>query len=80
MPPTINELIPEVTTNTFDKIQNFPLCDCTDIVLDQCHCNNKFIQGSLTTHSIIYGASSTLLLFFFFNLKRHMKVKEKGNG
>ena len=36
MPPTIDELRVEVTTNNLRKMQQIPLFDCIDIVLDQC--------------------------------------------
>ena len=63
----------EVITNTLGKMQYFPLFDRIDIFLDQCPYNNKLIQGSLTTHSNIYRATS--ILFFPFLISNcHLKI------
>ena len=82
MPTTINELRVEVTKNTLGKMQYFPLFDHIDIVLDQCPCKNKLIQGSLTTHSNIYKATSVLFLSFFkFKvLTEDLKIKTMKEG
>ena len=81
---TINELRVELETDTLGKMQYFPLFDRIDIVLDQFPYNNKLIQGSLTTHSNIYRATS-VLFFFFFKFKvspEDLKIKnnELGRG
>ena len=79
---TINKLRVEVTTNTLGKMQYFPLFDHIVIVLDQCPYNNKLIQGSLTAHSNIYRATSTLF-FSFFKFKASpegLKIKKRGKG
>ena len=80
MPPTINKLRVEVTTNTSGKMQHFPLYDCTDIVWDKCYYNDKLIQGSLTTHSNICRGSSALLSSFFKASPEGLKIKIKGRG
>ena len=78
MPPTINELRVEVTTNAFCKMQYFPLFDSIDIVLDQSPYNNKSIQGSLTTHNNIYRSTSSLFFFpFLKNSNRDLRFKNK---
>ena len=78
MPPTINELRIEVTTNTLGKMQYFPFFGRIGIVLDLCPYSNKLIQGSLTTHSNIYRATS--VFFSFFKLKvspECLKIKKQ---
>ena len=47
MPPTINQLRVEVTTNNLGKMQYFLLFDCIDIVLDQWANKDKQINTRL---------------------------------
>ena len=79
MPPTINELTVEVTTNTFGKMQYYPPFDRIGIVLDQCRYNIKLIQGSLLSiHSNICRGTSVLFfrLFKFKVLPKDLKIKK----
>ena len=51
MPPTINDLRVEVTTNNLGKIQYFPLFDRIDIVLDQWPNKDKQVNTRLPYYS-----------------------------